>query len=179
LYGSFADTFRGHGTDLAVVGGILDFDTDDERIPHSLELAASLGIGIDVRPGKGLAAHPNTAEIKLVGAGRKALLKGASIGGGTIEVEQVNGFDVRFSAVYPTLLIFHADRMGMIAEITGLLSRQKMNIGSMDLDRKGRSGDALTVIESDSGFNAELLESLAAIPDVGDIRIIDWTEGSM
>jgi L-serine dehydratase len=178
FYRSFADTYRGHGTDLAVVSGIMDYDTDDVRIPLSLDLAAEAGIQVLIRAGKGLAAHPNTAEIRLAAGERKVVVRGASIGGGNIEIESINDFDIRFSAMYPTLLVFHADRPGMIAEVTGLLSREQINIGCMDLDRKGRNGDALTAIESDNGFAPELLNRLTALPDVTEVRVIDITEGS-
>ncbi|WP_248927099.1 L-serine ammonia-lyase, iron-sulfur-dependent subunit beta [Paenibacillus hamazuiensis] len=177
FFGSFADTYRGHGTDLAVAAGLLGCDTDDMRIPQSLELAVEAGMQVFFRSGRGLAAHPNTAEIRLIAGDREVHMRGASIGGGNIEIENVNGFDVRFSAMYPTLLVFHADRPGMIAAIAGMLGRENINIGSMDLDRKGRSGAALTAIESDSGFAPELLERLSALSDVTDVRVIDITEG--
>ncbi|CAG7618970.1 L-serine ammonia-lyase, iron-sulfur-dependent subunit beta [Paenibacillus allorhizosphaerae] len=177
LFGSFADTYRGHGTDLALIGGLLGYDPDDARLVRSAEEARQAGLQVTIAPSHGLAAHPNTAEIRLGAADSVITVRGASIGGGNVEIERVNEFDVRFTGSYPTLLVFHADRKGMIAEITGLLSGSGINIGSMDVDRAGRNGNALTVIESDLVVPASLLSSIAALPDVQTVRMIDIMEG--
>lgn len=176
FYGSFADTYRGHGTDLAIVGGLLDMATDDLRIPRSLELAEAAGIDVVLRQGKAVTAHPNTARLRLEGATRAAEMIGASIGGGNIEVVGVDGFDVKFIAMYPTACVYHRDRPGMVAEMTALLSRAGINIGHMDVDRKGRSGEALTVIEADSPFPAEVAAALRQLADVCDVRVVDLGE---
>jgi len=177
FYGSFADTYRGHGTDLAVVGGLLDWATDDERIARSFEHAEAASLKIAIRAGKAVTAHPNTAKIKLAGGARAVEVIGASIGGGNIEVHAVDGFDVKFTALYPTLLIAHRDRPGMLAEVTAALSREGVNIGYADVDRKSRSGDALTVIETDSPPSASLLDQLRGLKDVRDVRAIDLEGG--
>jgi L-serine dehydratase len=178
LYGSFADTYKGHGTDLALIGGLLDYEPDDPRVSQSLEEADRRGLRVTIRPSRGLAQHPNTAMIQIGCGDQEITVRGASIGGGNIELEQVNGFDVRFSGSYPTLLIFHTDRTGMISDISGVLSSLGINIGYMDVDRKERNGDALTVVETDGSFSAELQERLTCLPDVQEVRIIDWMEGS-
>lgn len=178
FYGSFADTYQGHGTDLAIVGGLLDFDTDDPRIPSSLDIAGQLDIDIAFKPGKGQFPHPNTAKIKLYAEGREVSVTGASIGGGNIEMLAVNDFDVKFTAMYPTLLIFHDDRPGMIAEVTRVLSRENVNIGHMSVDRRGRSGEAMTVIDVDGSISDELIGEIAGLSTVRDVRKIDLTERS-
>lgn len=178
LYGSFADTYQGHGTDLAIVGGLLDFDTDDPRIPNSIGIAESLGVSIEFRPGKGQFPHPNTAKLLVRAGEREAAVVGASIGGGNIEVLGVNDFDVKFTAMYPTLVIFHEDRPGMIAEFTRLLSRDSVNIGHMSVDRKGRSGEAVTVIDVDGTITGQLIAEIEQLPTVREVRKVDLTEGS-
>lgn len=178
LYGSFADTYQGHGTDLAIVGGLLDFDTDDPRIPNSIGIAESLGVSIEFRPGKGQFHHPNTAKLIVRAGEREAAVVGASIGGGNIEVLGVNDFDVKFTAMYPTLVIFHEDRPGMIAEFTRLLSRDSVNIGHMSVDRKGRSGEAVTVIDVDGTITGQLIAEIEQLPTVREVRKVDLTEGS-
>ncbi|MFK7693766.1 L-serine ammonia-lyase, iron-sulfur-dependent subunit beta [Paenibacillus sp. HJGM_3] len=178
LYGSFADTYQGHGTDLAIVGGLLDFDTDDPRIPNSIGIAESLGVSIEFRPGKGQFPHPNTAKLIVRAGEREAAVVGASIGGGNIEVLGVNDFDVKFTAMYPTLVIFHEDRPGMIAEFTRLLSRDSVNIGHMSVDRKGRSGEAVTVIDVDGTITGQLIAEIEQLPTVREVRKVDLTEGS-
>ena len=177
FYGSFADTYKGHGTDLAVVGGLMDWATDDPRIADSLRLAEEAGMAVSIRTGKLAAVHPNTVLIDFSGAERKCRLMGASIGGGNIEVHSVDDFDVKFTAVYPTLLVYHRDRPGMLAELTAVLSGAGINIGYMDVDRKGRNKDALTVIEADAPIDAQLAARVAAISDVSDVRVVDLEAG--
>jgi L-serine dehydratase len=173
LYGSFADTYRGHGTDLALAGGLLDFDTDDLRIRDALKLAEAAGIQITFRTANKLAIHPNTASLTLRGHGLADVIEGASIGGGNIEITKVNGFDVNFTAFYPTLLIFHKDRKGMVADMTRVLSAHDVNISGMDVDRKARSGHALTVIEADQSITAQLIEDILLLSDVHRVSKVD------
>lgn len=177
FYGSFADTYRGHGTDLAIVGGILDWATDDLRIAQSLQYAETAGMQVNIKAGKAVTAHPNTARITLSNGMREVELIGASIGGGNIEVHSVDGFDVKFIAMYPTLCIYHRDRPGMLAELTATLSHSGVNIGHMDVDRKGRNGEALTVIEADSAIDGHLRKRLCCLQDVTDVRIVDLEAG--
>jgi L-serine dehydratase len=175
FYGSFADTYRGHGTDLAIVGGLLDFDTDDSRIPSSLAIAEHLGIDIAFKEGKGQFPHPNTAKVVVRCGEREVIVTGASIGGGNIEVLGVNEFDVKFTAMYPTLILFHNDRPGMIADVTRVLSRENVNIGHMSVDRKGRSGEALTVIDTDNTLTEGVIREIAQLATVRDVRLVDLT----
>lgn len=175
FYGSFADTYRGHGTDLAIVGGLLDFDTDDPRIPSSLTIAEQIGLDIAFKEGKGHFPHPNTAKIIARCMDREVVVTGASIGGGNIEVLGIDGFDVKFTAMYPTLVLYHNDRPGMIADVTRVLSRENVNIGHMSVDRRGRSGEALTVIDTDSSLTDDVVREIAELATVRDVRLIDLT----
>jgi len=175
LYGSFAETYRGHGTDVALVAGLLDWSTEDMRIPRSLEFAAEVGMRVNFRRGAGTVPHPNTALIRLQCGPHRAEVLASSIGGGNIEVHRVNGFAVRCSAAYPALFVSHRDVPGVIAAVTRLLSAEGVNIVSMSVDRKGRSGEALSVIETDENVHDALLAALRALPDVSEIRKIDVT----
>ena len=176
FYGSFAETYRGHGTDLAIVGGLLDFDTDDARIPSSIRIAEQLGMTVEFRQGKGHYPHPNTAKVVARAGSRVTAVVGSSIGGGNIEVHGVNDFDVKFTAMYPTLVIFHEDRPGMIADVTRVLSREGINIGHMSVDRKARSGEALTVIDVDGSLSEETVREIAGLPTVREVKTVDLTE---
>ncbi|MBH5316240.1 L-serine ammonia-lyase, iron-sulfur-dependent subunit beta [Paenibacillus sp. GSMTC-2017] len=178
LYGSFADTYQGHGTDLALIGGILDFETDDPRIPDAAEVAESLGLKIVFLTSKDKADHPNTVRIILSSDNREVTMTGASIGGGNVEIINVNQFDVKFTAIYPTLVISHHDRPGMIADITTLLGRSQINIGFMDLDRKGRDQEAMTVIETDVAVPDSLFEEMKNLSMIFDIKRVDLAERS-
>ncbi|NQX59252.1 L-serine ammonia-lyase, iron-sulfur-dependent subunit beta [Paenibacillus qinlingensis] len=176
LYGSFADTYRGHGTDLALVGGILDFETDDPRIPQAADEAEALGVAVAFHISKDKADHPNTVGIVLTSESRKVSMRGASIGGGNVEIINVDQFDVKFTANYPTLVISHHDRPGMIADITTLLGSNLINIGFMDLDRKGRNREAMTVIETDASIPATLVEQILSLKMITDVRKVDLAE---
>ncbi|CAM3611031.1 L-serine ammonia-lyase, iron-sulfur-dependent subunit beta [Marinicrinis lubricantis] len=175
FYGSFADTYRGHGTDLAVTAGLLDMDTDDLRIRDALQEAKAAGIEIVFQTGRKPTLHPNTAKITLRTDLRQDVVIGSSIGGGNIVIQSVNDFDVGFSVVYPTLLVFHDDRPGIVANITSLFSSEGLNIGYMDVDRKGRSGDALTVVETDEAIPTSLMDRLRSLPYVHRISLADLT----
>lgn len=178
LYGSFAETYAGHGTDRAIVAGLLDFAADDPRIPHSFAAAREAGMTVRFLPQTVPAAHPNTAELRLSGGADRLVVRGASIGGGNVEIGEVDGFDVRFTGNYPTLVIRHRDRPGMIADIANILRGAQVNIGYMDLDRKSRSGDAMTVIEADGPIAPPVVGQIAAVASVHSVRIVDLTERS-
>ncbi|MCQ6563186.1 L-serine ammonia-lyase, iron-sulfur-dependent subunit beta [Paenibacillus mendelii] len=179
FYGSFAETYRGHGTDLAIAGGLLDYDTDDMRIRDSLTIADASGMTLAFKTGSNPAVHPNTAKLTLTGDGREDIITGSSIGGGNIELTGINGFDVKFTMNYPTLLVFHKDRPGMLADMTNILGDGGVNIGYMDVDRKGRSGDALTVIETDEAVPGALMERIRVLPDVQRVCLADLTAGEV
>jgi L-serine dehydratase len=173
LYGSFAETYSGHGTDLALIGGMLDFDTDDARIPEAIAEADKLGMRYMLHVGTGVMPHPNFVEITVKAGGREATVQGASIGGGNIEIHSINGFDAGCTGNYPTLVIAHHDQVGVIASITGTVSASGLNIGFMNVARKARSGDAMTIIEGDRVPDAGLLESLRQLPRVDGVSVID------
>lgn len=174
LYGSFAETYWGHGTDLALAGGLLGYATDDARVAEALEEAERQGIEIVFVKGVGMAPHPNTAKLELTAAdGRSAQVLGASIGGGTVMIHEMNGFDVRCSGEYPTIVVLHDDRPGVLASLTTILSGSDTNIGYMGVDRKGRSAEAMTVMELDSVPNSELLGQLRQIGEVKEVTVIN------
>jgi len=179
LYGSFAETYQGHGTDLALVGGLLDYDTDDLRLRDALKLAEDSAMKITFSTAFHTSIHPNTAELTLMKGNRKDVIAGSSIGGGNIEMLGVNGFDVKFTMNYPTLLIFHKDRPGMLADVTHILGDGDVNIGYMDVDRKGRSGDALTVVETDEPVALQLLERIRSLTDVTRVSSADLKAGEV
>lgn len=175
FYGSFAETYRGHGTDLAIVGGLLGYATDDPRIPHALEEAAAAGMDVVFAEAVNPVFHPNTAKLRLTGGDRTVVVIGSSIGGGNVEIVSVDDFDLKFGGGYPTLIIDHRDRTGLIADVTEQLRREAANIVSMDVDRKGRDGEAMTVIELDAPLPAPCLQALCGIEGVAGVRTVDLT----
>jgi L-serine dehydratase len=180
FFGSFAATYQGHGTDRAIVGGLLDYTTDDHRLPDSIELAAEDGMEVSFRQGAGLFPHPNTVKLRLVGrdTGTELTLTGISIGGGNIEIVDIDGFGVKLTGMYPTVLINHMDYLGVLASVTDVMRQGQFNIGHMSLDRKNRSGAALTVLELDESATPELLQELRSLPAVKSVKVVDLNEGT-
>lgn len=178
FFGSFAATYQGHGTDRAIAGGLLDYTTDDPRLPDSIERAAEAGMEISFRQGTGLFPHPNTVKLRLVGidSGRELTLTGTSIGGGNIEIVDIDGFGVKLTGMYPTVLIQHMDYLGVLASVTDVIRSGKVNIGHMSLDRKNRSGAALTVLELDEPAPLSLIQALQELPAVKSVMLVDLNE---
>ena len=167
LCGSFARTYKGHGTDRALVAGILGLRQDDERLRGSLELAAQRGLKLSLREVELEDAHPNTAVIELTDAkGKSVRLEGASIGGGNVRISRVNGLPAIFTGERPTLLVLHRDEPGVIAAVADRLSRQGANICSFQLARLQRGGLAVMTIEMDAGVPERMDEGLSTLPQV-------------
>lgn len=164
LYGSFASTYKGHGTDIAIVGGILNFNTDDERVISSYQLAEEAGITVTFIISEESKRHPNTAQIELLDEAGKLVVMGISVGGGKIQIVSVNGFDLRLTGESPTLLVLHEDRAGMIAKVAGLLGDHQINIGHMEVSRKTKGSDALMAIETDQPIPDSLQEKINSLP---------------
>jgi len=141
LYGSFAKTYRGHGTDIALIGGVLDFDTFDKRIVKSLEIAREQGIRVEFRESEEVPEHPNTVRLRLED-GRGAMeVVGVSIGGGKMEIVELNGFELKMTGNSPTLLVPHQDRYGAIAAVASVLAQgYRINIGYMQVSRRKKVG---------------------------------------
>ena len=150
LYGSFAETGQGHGTDKALVAGLLGLKPDDMKIPNSFDLAKQRGMKFTFETARLREAHPNTAVLEVELANGKVLtLQAASTGGGRIRVDKLNGVEVSFTGAFNTLVIRHRDIAGELADVTRELSNGRVNIANMSLCRDRRGGDALTVIETD------------------------------
>lgn len=150
LHGSFARTGRGHGTDKAIIAGILGLEPDDMRIPASFELAQEQGFTYTIGSVQLPDAHPNTALIRLKGsAGREIEVQASSVGGGRIMVNKIDGIDVNFSGEYPTLIVHNLDQPGHVAEVTSMLAHKSVNIATMQLYRERRGEYAVMVVETD------------------------------
>lgn len=167
LHGSFAKTYRGHGTDKAIVAGVLGMAPDDARIRESLALAQMTGLAVSIAPGEIDGAHPNTARIALWGEeGGHICMQGASVGGGNILVTKVNGMDVHISGQYNTLIVLHQDTPGIIAAVTELLAESQVNICNFRLSRQKKGGVAVMTIEMDGGLDPALNGRIEALPHI-------------
>jgi len=165
--GSFAKTYRGHGTDKAIVAGLMGMDTDDLRIRNSLELAKDAGMEYTFIPTQIDDAHPNTVLLKVTGVtGKNWEVEGASLGGGRISIRRINGTSVDISGDATTLLVYHLDTPGMISDVTNILARHGVNIGKFELRRAVKGGEAVMVIEIDGDMEPEINESIRCFPNV-------------
>ncbi|WP_178841224.1 L-serine ammonia-lyase, iron-sulfur-dependent subunit beta [uncultured Treponema sp.] len=161
LYGSFLATGIGHGTDRAIVAGLLGMLPDNPEIPRSFELAKKAGMEFTFGEAKLKNAHPNSVQLLLTGKnGRHLEITGESLGGSLINIAQIDGLSANFSAEYPTLIVHNLDQPGHIAEVTSMLSHKSVNIASMQLYRSSRGGNAVMVIECDQEVPAESIKWL-------------------
>lgn len=161
LHGSFAATGEGHGTHRAIVGGLIGLPPDDLRLRNAYDEATDAGLDwrfetVDL----GAEAHPNTALFELRRGTESARLRGASVGGGRIEVTEVDGFPVALGGDYHTLVLLAHDQPGTIAAITGAFADAGINLATMRVDRAGRHKDALMTIEADAPITDALLERI-------------------
>lgn len=160
LYESFAKTYKGHGTDFALIGGLLGYKTDDPRMTDSLQAAKEKGIRFEFIEEPAAVEHPNTARLVIGNDQEEMELIGVSIGGGKIEIVELNGFKLRLSGSYPAILIMHNDRYGAIASVTKILAKHHVNIGHMEVNRKDVGKQALMIIEVDQNIDDSVLREL-------------------
>ena len=167
LHGSFAATGRGHGTDRALVAGLLGMQPDDEAIPRSFALARAAGLRFSIGSVVLRGAHPNTALLRLAGpSGRKLEVMGASIGGGRINICPIDGITTNFGADHDTLIVHNLDTPGHVAAVTGCLSAREINIATMQLYRSTAGGYAVMVLECDQPLPDTLVAEVRALPGI-------------
>ncbi|MGI6586379.1 MAG: L-serine ammonia-lyase, iron-sulfur-dependent subunit beta [Lutisporaceae bacterium] len=175
LYGSFAKTYKGHGTDRALVAGILGMEPDDSNLGKSLEIANSSGLDYEFVVNYTDPPHPNTIKMIItVSQGKITEVIGCSIGGGNIRIIQMNGLNVEFTGEYHTLLVRHLDRPGVISEVTSLMGKFNINIAFMRVFRHSKGQDAFMIIETDNDISKEIIAQLNAIGDeIKDVYLIE------
>jgi L-serine dehydratase len=165
LHGSFAATGEGHGTHRALVGGLIGMLPDDLRLRGAFDEATAAGLSWtfeDVDLGED--AHPNTAIVRLGADDDEVIVRGASIGGGRVEVTEIDEFPVMLTGAYHTLVIAAQDQPGTIAAISGVLARNNINLATMRVDRTGRRKDALMTIEADDPISDAAFAEIKAFP---------------
>jgi L-serine dehydratase len=171
LHGSFASTGPGHGTDLALVAGLLGMHPDDARLPRALDLAREAGLTVEFDEVDLGDAHPNTAQFEMTGPdGRTMTVRGSSLGGGDVVVVQIDHFAVEITGDLPVLVVGHVDRPGEIAAVTSLLAEGDVNIASMQVSREQRGANALMLIETDAEIDRVTAERIAKQPGVTSVR---------
>ena len=175
LWNSFAHTYRGHGTDRALVGGILGFDTDDERIRDAFELAREHGLTYEFAiGGDDPSIHPNTVDIHLEStSGAITDVRGESLGGGRMRISAINGVHVEISGLYTTLFVAHRDAPGALAALTGALAKAQLNIAFCRTYRTEAGGQAYSVFETDGAAQRDVLPVVRALDLVNYATFIE------
>ena len=171
LHGSFAMTGEGHGTRIAITGGLLGHRPDDERLRGAEAEAAEKGLQVEFRSvDLGGDAHPNSATFDVTRGEERMRVTGCSIGGGQIRVQEIDGFEVDLSGSLPTIVVVANDVPGTVARITGRIAERGLNVATVRVDRTGRGERALMTIETDEDVPGDVLEELASQPWVHWIR---------
>ena len=179
LHGSFAATGKGHGTDRAIIAGLLGMKPDDLRIPVAFEEAKKAGMEFTIANKEFKNAHPNTARVVMENAeGRKMVLQAYSIGGGRIRVSILDGIEVDFSGESNTLLVRNMDRPGCITEVSAALSREKINVATMQVFRHKRGGAAVMVVETDEPIPVAVTEELRKKEDILEVISLNLETGT-
>ena len=166
LHGSFAKTYKGHGTDKALIAGMMGMKPDDARLRSSFELAEQAGLSFEITTGHLEDAHPNTAQITLYGEDSQVSVQGASVGGGNILINRINGMAVEISGQFTTLIVLHRDAPGTIAHVTELLGSNGINIANFRLAREQKGGTAVMTIEIDGDAGKARNRQVAALDNV-------------
>lgn len=173
LHPPLAATYRGHGSDFALVGGAIGLNVDDPRIPEAIRIAEQMGVEIEFSEEDLGDVHPNTVRIEIKGKTREAEITGSSIGGGVIEVFRINGFQTRFKGDSPALMLFYRDRPGMISEVTNIIADERINIASLSCSRKQRGEDAFMQIDVDSPLSDAAIGRICGLEDVDEAKYVD------
>jgi L-serine dehydratase len=167
LHGSFARTGEGHGTDKALVGGLMGFRPDDDRLRTALEIAEREGLDYRFEKttlGEEGEVHPNTVRLTVERADRRSVMTGSSLGAGRVLVTEIDGYPVEVSGNYHTIVLVAEDVKGSIAAIATILSAFSLNIATLKVTRRQRGGDAFMVWELDEPPDERLRDALRALP---------------
>lgn len=173
LHGSFASTGSGHGTDIALVAGLLGLAPDDLSIRHALELAAEAGLDVSFHTVDLGQTHPNSASFVLTATnGRRVELQGSSLGGGDVVLTRIDAYDVELTGELPLLLVFHLDRPGEVAAVTSILAEEGVNIARMQVSRERRGAGALMLIETDAPVAGTAVDRIASASGITGVRVV-------
>lgn len=173
LYGSFAKTYKGHGTDIALLGGFLGMKPDDERIVSAFQIADNRGLKYAFIPSDDEADHPNTVKIIAKTTRLETWeIVGISIGGGKMVINSINGIDVNYTGEYNTLVTHHKDNSGMLARISTILSEHRINIANMKVYREEKGIKAISIIETDEEIEQSVIDELTRIDGILYVNVI-------
>jgi len=172
LYGSFAKTYKGHGTDRALVGGVLEMATYDPRIKNALEIARQQGVMVNFILEDDHPYHPNTAKVDMYSYGQHTQIIGISIGGGRVSIKEIDGFEVDISGEYHSIICSYGERVGMVARISSILALEHINIAFMRVSRSESRDKAIMVIETDQRITEGVLKRINSLQFISHVKHI-------
>jgi L-serine dehydratase, iron-sulfur-dependent, beta subunit len=179
LHGSFSKTYKGHGTDRALVAGILGMDPWDERLRDAIEIARDSGITIEFIEADLGEVHPNTVKFIITScSGKVTEVLGSSIGGGSVVVNEIDGETIEFTGEYPTVIIKHMDVPGVVSQVSSIMYEEKVNIAFMKLFRNAKGETATMILETDSTISEYLEDKIRNIQDVYGVKVINSIKNS-
>lgn len=179
LHGSFKETYKGHGTDRALVAGILGMEPKDDRLKTSLDLAVEEGIEIDFQPADLGQVHPNTVKFLITDCDDNNWeVLGSSIGGGLVAIHEINGNKVKITGEHPTVITCHDDIPGTVSKISALFYSNNINIAHMTLVRSQKGKDATMTIEVDSRISDEIVEDIKSVEGINRVIVINSLGGN-
>ena len=177
LHGSFAKTYKGHGTDKALLAGILGMQPDDERLRASLLIAKQEGLNFEFIERDLGDYHPNTVKFIMTGeSGKVCEVLGSSVGGGSIEIVEVNGKGASFTGAYPTLITCHDDKFGTVNKVTNILCENEVNIAFMNVSRTQKGMDATMTLEIDNKIDESVIKRIEEIDGINKVILINIEE---
>ncbi|MGN0711864.1 MAG: L-serine ammonia-lyase, iron-sulfur-dependent subunit beta [Anaerovoracaceae bacterium] len=173
LYGSFEKTGKGHGTDKALLAGVIGIGEDDERISRSFEIAESEGIEFSFYPVELENAHENSVVITFYNQDElTSVIQASSIGGGNIRVDRIDGYEIGISGTLPTIFVKQDDQKGVISHVATVLADNNINVATMKVSRSQKNKDAFCIIEIDENITPEILDELKNNEHIKFVRLI-------
>jgi len=173
LHGSFQHTYRGHGTDRALIAGILGLEAEDDQLRNSFELAEQKKLEYEYIPADLGPVHPNTVKFEIVNEDDvKTIVTGASIGGGAVRITNINGYEVSISGDYNTIILNYPDVKGVISQVSSILSNYGINIATMNVSRKSIGKEATMIIEIDGTIGDEAIEEIEKIDLMNSVIVV-------
>lgn len=173
LHGSFSHTLSGHGTDRALVAGLMGMEASDPRIKTSLDIAKEQGMKIEFEPADLGDVHPNTVKVAAkTKSGKEHVMIGSSVGGGEVEIVSIDGIPAKVSGKFPAVVVTHIDRLGVISKITSILAKNDINIVTVQHARENKGSTATTMIETDSPIPQEVKEMLEELDYIHNVVTI-------
>lgn len=173
LHGSFATTYKGHGSDRALVAGLIGMNTDNPDIKNALDICSQQGIKIDFVPTDLGDVHPNTVKIVMTDqAGEQHSVTGSSVGGGEVKIVEIDGFETAITGRYPVVVTKHHDKVGVIKQVINLLAEGQVNIVTINLTRQQKGKMATAVIEMDEAVSPQLVQQMKQLPSIEDVLSI-------